>query len=117
MLCLQETYIKEEQKPSLKNYEGYFYNRTNARKASGGAAIFIRKTYHSEKLNLHSNLETIAISLNLPNNITVCNIYIPPKYDLQQSEIDKLMNQLPKPMIVLGDFNAHNPILGISRYK
>lgn len=112
MLCLQEINIKENKKPLLKNYEVIYFNRHNSGKASGGVAIFIKDSYYFEKLNIQTNLEATAISTNIPNKVSICNIYIPPNYDIQESEIIQLIKELPKPIVLLGDFNAHNPIWG-----
>ena len=51
--------------------------------------------------------------LNKP--ITICNIYIPPSYHVASQEFQNLIDQLPSPFILLGDFNAHNPLWGGNR--
>lgn len=52
------------------------------------------------------------MSLQLQSRISVCNIYLPNSRELNTQEIHKLINQLPSPRIILGDFNAHSPIWG-----
>lgn len=47
-----------------------------------------------------------------PTKITICNIYIPPDYNLSKTELTNILNQLPRPFVITGDFNAHNKIWG-----
>ena len=42
------------------------------------------------------------------NTITLCSVYIPPSYALDNRELDNLLEQLPSPFILLGDMNARN---------
>ena len=44
--------------------------------------------------------------------MTICSVYIPPRFKLKQSEIDQLINQLPSPFLLLGDLNAHSDLWG-----
>lgn len=48
----------------------------------------------------------------LPKRITICNIYFPPNLQFDIEELNNLIPQLPKPFILLGDFNSHNKIWG-----
>ena len=43
---------------------------------------------------------------------TMCSIYLPPIDLVTEEDMRDLLEQLPAPMIVLGDFNAHNPLWG-----
>ena len=42
----------------------------------------------------------------------ICSIYIPPHDAINESEINKILQQLPTPFILLGDFNSHNTTWG-----
>ena len=46
--------------------------------------------------------------------ISICNIYIPPSYSLKTKDLENIISQIPKPFILLGDFNAHNHLWGSS---
>ena len=113
-ICLQETLIKEHNNFSFKGYETY--NKTNISQVDhrpiGGTTILIKKTIPHEKLPLNTNLQAIAVRTTLYQTITICSIYIPPKHKLQKSEIDKIIEQLPTPFLILGDFNAHSNLWG-----
>jgi hypothetical protein len=61
---------------------------------------------------LNTNLQAIAVSVTLHRVITFCSIYIPPNTNLSPNELDTLVQQLPAPFVLLGDFNAHNILWG-----
>lgn len=111
-LCLQETRLKPEQKPKVKNYTGYFKSRTIQTIASGGVAIFVKDEYKSAELPLQTNLEAIAVTIWYPSSITICNVYIPPDKKIDSIDIQNLIEQVPNPHIILGDFNAHSTTWG-----
>ena len=44
--------------------------------------------------------------------MTICSIYLPGAIGFTNSDLQNLINQLPPPFLLLGDFNAHNPLWG-----
>ena len=42
----------------------------------------------------------------------ICSVYIPPSFPLYSQHLDNLLQQLPSPYILLGDFNGHNILWG-----
>ena len=48
----------------------------------------------------------------LHKTITTCNVYIPPCFNVAQSDLDNLVNQLHAPFLFIGDFNAHSNLWG-----
>ncbi|GFY78273.1 RNA-directed DNA polymerase from mobile element jockey [Trichonephila inaurata madagascariensis] len=45
-------------------------------------------------------------------SVTICNVYLPPNAPLNFRELQELIDQLPSPFILLGDFNAHHLLWG-----
>ena len=43
---------------------------------------------------------------------TVCSIYLPPCLSLSRPDLLELIDQLPSPFLLLGDFNARHPYWG-----
>ena len=43
---------------------------------------------------------------------TICSIYIPPSSRLHRHDLDHLVDQLPAPYVLCGDFNGHNTLWG-----
>ena len=111
-ILIQETKLKESKTFILKNYS--FEHRaqpTNEdENAKGGVGIFIRKEIPYISINLDTNFQVVAVQLYLHQKITSCSIYIPPDQIFTQQELEKLIQQLPKPFILSGDFNSHNKI-------
>ena len=44
--------------------------------------------------------------------MTICSIYLPPIEQVTEEDIRDLMEQLPAPMILLGQFNTHKSLFG-----
>lgn len=48
----------------------------------------------------------------MPNKLKICCVYLPPQENFTLHQLTNLTNQLPKPFLLLGDFNSHNEIWG-----
>ncbi|XP_044582995.1 uncharacterized protein LOC123264014 [Cotesia glomerata] len=83
-----------------------------ANRASGGVAIFVKSHSIPEEVQLITDLEAVAVRIKYPANITLCNIYIPNSKALEIEELSRIAKQLPKPFILLGDFNCHHEFWG-----
>ena len=46
----------------------------------------------------------------MPQSITLYSIYLSRSHDVQQRLLQDLYEQLPQPVLILGDFNAYNEI-------
>ena len=49
-----------------------------------------------------------------PKKITICSIYLPPSDVLSKNSLVNLIDQLPQPFILVGDFNGHSKVWGCS---
>ena len=67
---------------------------------------------HQCRIHLNTNLLAVAASATRHCTITVCSIYIQPQYQITDTELDQLLQQLPRPYILMSDFNSHNIIWG-----
>ena len=92
------------------------YNKSNIsqidRRPNGGSTILVRKIIPHERLPLNIELQATAIRATLHQTITICSICIPPNHWLKKSEMENLIEQLPTPFLILGDFNAHRNLWG-----
>lgn len=114
VLCLQETNLKMGQTAYLRNYISYCRNRANPLRASGGVAILIRNNIENHQVNLQTHLEAIAVSIKLQIQICICNIYLPDSTNFSFQDLIHITSQLPKPFILMGDFNSRNTLWGSS---
>ena len=80
--------------------------------AHGGVAILARRDVAPIPVRLNTHFQAIAVSVKFHKRITICSIYIPPgsNNDFTERELENLLRQLPKPYLLLGDFNAHNTL-------
>lgn len=114
LVCIQETRFKAMHIPKLINWKIYFQNKVDCRSASGGVAICVKNEIFSEEIILNTRIPAVAIQTRYPHNLTVCNVYIPPPplNIFDKNAFQNLIQQLPKPYILLGDFNAHHMLWG-----
>ena len=111
-ILIQESKLKENYNFNLKNYT--FEHKTQPinenENTKGGVGVFIRKEIPYKTINITSNLQVVAVQLSIHKKITFCSIYIPPEQNFHQIDLENLINQLPKPFILSGDFNSHNEV-------
>ena len=112
VFCFQETFLKPDDNISLRGFNIYNYIHTDCLRPSGGASIFVKSSFPQRKIDLQTELQATAISVTLDREITICSVYIPPSFSLNSQHLDNLLQQLPSPYILLGDFNGHNILWG-----
>ena len=112
VFCLQETFLKPDDKITLKGFNIYNYIHSNCQRPSGGSSIFVKSSCPQRNIQLTTELQATAVSVTLDKEITICSIYIPPSFSLKTEHLDSLLKQLPSPYLLLGDFNGHNILWG-----
>lgn len=112
ILCIQESRFKPNHTPTLNGYNCVFHNHDNFNNASGGVLICIKSEFQYVEIDLNTHIQAVAIEIFFPIRFSICNIYLPPNQIIAQTDIESLINQLPKPFILLGDMNAHSPVWG-----
>ncbi|XP_025413600.1 uncharacterized protein LOC112685808 [Sipha flava] len=109
IICLQETNFKYDTSGKLPNYTGYSKYRTTGARASGGVTIYVKSEFPCKIININTHLEATAVTVKLRQlEINVCNMYIPNQQDFTQNDIENILNQIPSPFIINGDFNSHH---------
>ena len=93
------------------------YTHDSGGRASGGVSVLIRKDIPDSKINITTNIKAVAIKVTLYKAVNICSIYIPSSDDINKNELKKLIDQLPIPFILLGDFNCHNTLWGCKDTK
>ena len=63
-------------------------------------------------IRLNTSLQAVACRVSTPQPITVCSIYLPPSSSWTHAGLVSLVLQLPSPILLLGDFNAHDSLWG-----
>ncbi len=112
VLCLQETKLDPIHQYKLKNYSIYRKDQVSTGHAKGGVLIAVTNSLYSEHINVNSPFQAIAVKVHLHIPITVCSVYLHHKDTVSKTSLRQLINQLPTPYILTGDFNGHNTIWG-----
>ena len=108
-MCLQETHIADISKVSFKGYTPYHRLDDSHNRASGGSSIFIRNDVIHSPVNLNTTLQAVAVKITLSFVFTICSIYAPPNKYIDIQDLEHLLSQMQQPVMLLGDFNSHNP--------
>ena len=109
--ALQETYLKRHDKVTFHSYSCFRKDFHHSEQATGDIAHISNDDLHTS-IVLNTNIQAVAIQIHIRQLIATCTIYLQPNYLLQQHDLNDLTVQLPIPFIILGDFNAHNPLWG-----
>ena len=77
-----------------------------------GVMLCVRHDIPHSRFVLQSPLQAIAVTLHLQKSYTVCSLYLPPNDPLDIPSIRSLIEELPEPFLLLGDFNGRHPLWG-----
>jgi len=70
----------------------------------GGVALLVKMEFLTVRFHLIPACKPLLYVLLF----TVCSIYLPPTTKYDNAVIDHFITQLPSPVLLLGDFNAHS---------
>lgn len=113
VVCIQETHLKTSDMFKLNGYTVVRKDYTAGRIACGGVCIIIKNDVPFIEINITSHLQATAVKiLTSPSPLTVCSLYLPPGTHVPSQHLEQLCQQLPSPLLLLGDFNAHNQAWG-----
>ena len=76
------------------------------------AALLINQRVVHTELTLNSPLHATAATVTLNKTFTICSIYLTPNEIITKPILEHLIYQLPRPFLLVGDFNAHSPEWG-----
>ena len=83
--------------------------------ATGGVTLYVDKSILFSEIKLDTDLQAVAVRVSAKKTLTVCNVYLPPSLDINFSDLEHLIEQLPAPFVVVGDFNAWGDLRQDSR--
>jgi len=114
-VCLQETMQSDQNQITLRKYSHFYKNnfKTDGR-PGGGVSVFIKKSIPHSQIILTTTIQATAVRVSLHRPITLCSIYLPPNTIVDITDLNALLAQLPSPVLLCGDFNAHSPLWGCS---
>jgi hypothetical protein len=77
-----------------------------------GLVTLIREDMPHIAVVLNTNLQALAYRIGTNRPTTICNIYLNPNQHFTVHELTTLIDQLPEPFLLLGDFNCKSPLWG-----
>src|SRR5207253_5318438 len=110
--CLQETCFRPASQQTLRGYSFFRRDLAPDFRAHGGVAVLVHTSVPCQKMNIRTTLQAVAVQVSMPMLVTVCSLYLPPDATFGIADLDALVAQLPKPYLLLGDFNSHHTLWG-----
>ncbi|GBO38956.1 putative RNA-directed DNA polymerase from transposon X-element [Araneus ventricosus] len=107
---LQETFLISNIPLKLRGYNSVRKDAATGTHHSGGVCILTSNLYPSSPLTLHTSLQAVAVQVHARTLVTVFSVYIPPHDIIGHHVLDNLIEQLPTPFLLLGDFNGHSAL-------
>jgi len=115
-VCIQETLLHSYKTASFKNYSYYGIPAVeNNGSVHGGVGILVKNITPHQQLHINTGLQAIALRATCHKTITICSIYLSPSTACNITELEDLIHQLPPPVLLLGDFNAHSQQWGSTK--
>lgn len=111
-ICIQESHFDHSRVPTLKNFSIFYKLDQFHMRASGGVAICVKEGFHAKELELDTDLQAVAVQMCYPLEFTLVSLYLPPNQQIQRSQLDDFIVQLPTPFLITTDCNAQNIVWG-----
>ena len=77
------------------------------RRGHEGVLMLIHESLPFREIQLNTQIQAVAASLQLNKAITICNIYSSGNHEFTEHMLEAIIQQLPA-TVLLGDFNGHN---------
>ena len=78
-----------------------------------GISLMVDSSIVSSEVVLHTDLEALAARVTVgKKTYTICNVYLSPSLTYSKASLENLLDQLPRPAVLMGDLNAHHPLWG-----
>ena len=109
-ICLQETQLNNHHYKISNLYNTYHHIEIGENRAKGGTCISVKTNITHNRIPIITTLQVVAIEIQTPaNNLkSIASIYLPPQHHITETELTEVIEQLPQPTLIVGDFNAHN---------
>lgn len=71
-----------------------------------GVAVMLHSSLQYSRLQINTTLEAVAVTVHSDRQYTICSLYLSPNANINKEEVRDLIRQLPRPYLLMGDFNA-----------
>ncbi|WP_419598532.1 endonuclease/exonuclease/phosphatase family protein, partial [Thiolapillus sp.] len=111
IVAVQECQLRKDKIINLTGFSG-LTKSSPGDIATGGVILYVNKSVLFSEIKLDTDLQAVAVRVSAKKTLTVCNVYLPPSLDINFSDLEHLIQQLPAPFVLVGDLNAHSPLWG-----
>ena len=70
-------------------------------------SVLVRDGIPSSECTLNTSLQAKVVTISMSKTITVCLLYLPSSENLNIVLVTSIIDQLPTPYVICGDFNDH----------
>ena len=116
---LSETWLHPSTHLYVPSYNVFRHDRPVGR--GGGVAILTHSSFQAQEVRLRTDqlpdhTEAVCVRLRFEEkDISFLSLYIPSQVDLRETHLTSLLQQIPQPVFIGGDFNSHHPLWGSLR--
>ena len=113
--CLQETMLTKDDF-IIRGFNCiHLTSRDIGGRACGGVSVLVRDGIPSSDCTLNTSLQAKAVTISTSKTITICSLYLPPSENLNIVLLTRLIDQLPNPFVICGDFNGRSMTWGCDK--
>ena len=110
IIALQETFQCNNFVSKLGDYSNMSKEGHSNQRYHGVVAMFIHANLPYEQLEVNTPLQVVADRISKPDN--VCLAMYTGSNKITKQQLLEIMNQLPRPIVLMGDLNAHHELWG-----
>ena len=111
-ISVQETMLGNVKAPCPREYKCFHSEVNPDMGAHGGCMIYVRIDTPHHPFPLQTPLQATAVQIYLEKKYTICSIYLSPSYNFCTNDFTNLLQQLPRPFLLLGDLNGRHSLWG-----
>lgn len=107
IIALCETWLHSDFSLSIR---GYSICRKDRVDGYGGVLLACRNDLISSSIAINTNFECVGCSVSLTSRLqmNIVSVYFPPNLQISSQNLELMLNCIPEPRFILGDFNAHS---------
>ena len=111
IIAIQEHKMNDISFNFIRGYNTYSFCRPVA--GGGGVSIAVCQSLPSVQIPLQTNLEAVACKIYFNNlSLHLCNVYFNDQAQIDVQNLGQLIDAIPSPKLILGDFNAKHQSWG-----
>ena len=113
--CLQKTMLTKDDF-IIRGFNCiHLTSRDIGGRACSGVSVLVRDGIPYSECKLYTTLQAKAVTISTSKIITICSLYLPPSEYLNIVLLSRLIDQLPVPFVICGDFNGHSMTWGCDK--